>query len=458
LLGDDERPSRAVIGQEPALTAWLRAERPGFQAVVHGELGARDATSAALRFLTAMGSCASTLYLHYPNTSTSRAVSPRRKRRFAARRAEGTIETMLPPTRRPIVDDYDARLALVDRQLGRLVRGVSRRGRLDQTLVIVTSDHGTELWDHGRLGATTLYDELLHVPLVIRFPTVGHRRSVEDLVSSVDLVPTIADVAGRSPSDGSDGGSLHQFDRENAPRPIFALATEADAAAAGAVGQAVRTHTAKLIRRLEDGALEFYDLTADPGERQSLAATAPAARSLIGVLDGIRARLAGTGYQLRLRSHAARPLSYVVSFFRRPRAVLIAVDRLTLEQDDRIVLDPDASGLTWRGILEPRGEDQLRFDVLDAAGAFDVHLAFDERTAPADTLRLGKDGVAARLPIELASPTLLGEPSVDVPPLESREATAAFWHVPAGSLADVGAEEPADEAVRERLRELGYID
>ncbi len=97
------------------------------------------------------------------------------------------------------VDQYDAALRFVDAELGRLFAGLRTRGRFENALIIVTSDHGEEFWEHGGSGhGFTLYDDQLRVPLIVKPPAneVVTVSVPQMLASTVDLAPTILDYAG----------------------------------------------------------------------------------------------------------------------------------------------------------------------------------------------------------------------------------------------------------------------
>jgi arylsulfatase A-like enzyme len=93
---------------------------------------------------------------------------------------------------------YDGAIAYVDDQIGRLLDGLSRLGRREHTIVVVTADHGDEFLDHGGMGhGTTVYGELVRVPLVISAPWIlGAPRRIATLSRHVDLAPTLLDFAG----------------------------------------------------------------------------------------------------------------------------------------------------------------------------------------------------------------------------------------------------------------------
>jgi arylsulfatase len=474
LLGRDGVPSRAIVNN-PYVAAWLRGEQPGFQAVTAGDLDARAITGAALRYLTAAGNCRTALYLHYLDTHTPYHAPPRWARRFVDRKATTTVGLAFDDVtgawqdkyqgadRQRIVDLYDGSIAYTDRELGRLLRGLVRRHRLERTVVIVTADHGEELWDHRKFfHGQSLYDELLHVPLLVRLPDAGHGRVVEDVVGTVDVVPTIAAAMGRTPP-GIDGVGLQPLAAGTAAaegRTVFALVSHAEPRTPER--QAARRKGLKVIRNVSDGSLEVYDLVADPKEKRNLGLAAPGAGELQQALDGFRARLDGKGHQLRLRSRAVGPVRYAVEVSSDPPIPLIAIDRVSLEPMDRIAFKARASAFSLTGTLEPGEQDQVRFDALAAVGVLKIAVTLDRIPAPDGTLRLGAHGKPAGTVVDLADADLAGEPAgVDVapPPNGAPPVTVELWRALAPPIGVDHTTAPAlDDAARERLRQLGYIE
>ena len=95
---------------------------------------------------------------------------------------------------------YDGEVAALDAALRTLFTGLARRGLLDRAVVVVTADHGEEFREHGQLGhGQSLYEELLHVPLVVLAPGAAAGRDVDAPISLVDLAPTLLDLAGVAP-------------------------------------------------------------------------------------------------------------------------------------------------------------------------------------------------------------------------------------------------------------------
>ena len=471
LLGPDRYElSRAVVNN-PHVERWLAGQQPGFRTIVAGEPNARTITSEALRFLSAAGSCRTALYLHYLDTHTPYRSPPRYARRFIDPRAPTTIGLTFDDVTgtwqgrygstdlRRIADLYDGAIAWTDRQLGRLLRGLARRGRLAHTVVVVTADHGEELWDHGWFfHGQSLYDELLHVPLLIHVPGIEGGRTVDELVSTLDILPTVTEAAGFPQPDG-DGRSLLPLMRgiEGAAtqsRSVFATVSLAEPRTPER--QAVRTRDRKLVRNVQDGTLEVYDLTADPRERDNLGAGNPDLPALMEALDAVRLRIADEGYQLRLTSRSTSPIDYRVTLATDPPAPIAASDRLTLESGDRIVIGARSSTLTMLGTLEPGGEDHVRMDILTRSGELKITTAFDGRPAPDDTLRLGSGGRPSGLTVDLTDPALLGEPPTTGIP--SAAAPAAVWLWRSKGLGAATAPPQLDDATRERLRRLGYVE
>jgi arylsulfatase A-like enzyme len=98
---------------------------------------------------------------------------------------------------------YDAEVAYFDACLGRLVAALEQRGLLESTLVVLTSDHGEELFDHGRWGhGYTLYDELLHVPLVVTGPGFPAGRVHAEPMSTASVTSLVLQAAGAPLPDG----------------------------------------------------------------------------------------------------------------------------------------------------------------------------------------------------------------------------------------------------------------
>jgi choline-sulfatase len=105
---------------------------------------------------------------------------------------------------------YDAAISYHDVYFNVIMNGLEQRGLDDDTMVIVTADHGEEFWDHGSVGhGHSLFDELLHVPLLMRVPGVTHAGDrVRTNVGLVDVAPTILEALGIDPPETMTGRSF----------------------------------------------------------------------------------------------------------------------------------------------------------------------------------------------------------------------------------------------------------
>jgi arylsulfatase A-like enzyme len=110
--------------------------------------------------------------------------------------------------RRPAKELYAAEITYQDEQIGRMLGELRKRGVLDDTLVVVTADHGQGLMEHDWAAHRLLYQEQVHVPLIVRVPGAASQPVVRDLVRTTDVFPTILDYLGVAAPAGVDGRSL----------------------------------------------------------------------------------------------------------------------------------------------------------------------------------------------------------------------------------------------------------
>src|SRR6185312_16391794 len=208
---------------------------------------------------------------------------------------------------------YDSGLAYIDEQLSLLLEALESEGLMDDTIVVVTSDHGESFFEHGLVGHSSLYDQDLKVPLIISAPfATAHGRRVGAQVRSVDIAPTLAELAGLAPLTAMDGSSLVPFLRGEA-----APARDAWSYALSTVrGVSLRTASQRKLIAQDTifdpfrGTLEVYDLRRDPGELKNLST---------GVADTVRQGLVravapgSSGLQIRMANAGHGELSGLLS-------------------------------------------------------------------------------------------------------------------------------------------------
>jgi len=195
-------------------------------------------------------------------------------------------------------DLYDAGVAYTDHEFQRLFDGLHERGVTDDLLVILISDHGEEFGEHGAFGHKQVFDEVTHVPLVLNGPMLSIRQErVLDLVSLVDVMPTILDLVDIPIPDQVVGRSLRAAFEEGRAleaRPAYAELIGPDP---GPILSMVREPRRKLTRFVSPFDHEgkrhegpkpkpewhLYDLESDPKETRDLA------RAHTGDLERLRA-------------------------------------------------------------------------------------------------------------------------------------------------------------------------
>lgn len=178
--------------------------------------------------------------------------------------------------RRHILAAYDAGVLSMDESMGHLLEGLRKRGLLDNTLIVLTSDHGEELGEHGRMGwhSHALWDELLLVPLVLAFPGGEHGgRRIAQPVRGVDVLPTILEVLGLDPPGPLDGRSAMPLVRGEPDEPRPAI-SQMDSAAPR-LPTSLRTEHGKLILGAGSRLPRLFNLKSDPEEAHDLAASRP---------------------------------------------------------------------------------------------------------------------------------------------------------------------------------------
>ncbi|MCW5893263.1 MAG: sulfatase [bacterium] len=167
------------------------------------------------------------------------------------------------------VAQYDGAIRYTSDQLTAFFAALRAEGMLDDALVVLMADHGEAFLEHGTLNhSDTLFDELVHVPLLLlRTPSGTPRgRRVAELVGLVDVAPTVLDYVGLSAPPTFQGRSLRPLIEGTAGPGADVVFLE------GPDAIAVRTSRWKVIVDRASDATQVYDLAADPGEQHALPA------------------------------------------------------------------------------------------------------------------------------------------------------------------------------------------
>lgn len=167
---------------------------------------------------------------------------------------------------------YDAETRSMDEAFVTFIDNLKSSGRYDNTIIIVTSDHGEEFGEHGRIGwhSHTLYDELLKVPLLIKLPGSQHAGNrVSGMVRLIDVLPTLIDLLGLPALPSLEGVSLTGAIQSSRSTDLVAVSSLGE-------GEqfAVRNDRWKLYE-IEDEPSRLFDLQADPRETTDVSAAHP---------------------------------------------------------------------------------------------------------------------------------------------------------------------------------------
>jgi arylsulfatase A-like enzyme len=207
-----------------------------------------------------------------------------------------------PETRRWIRELYDAEVRDVDANVGRLLDALQQLGLYDDALILLSSDHGEEFWEHGSQGhGQSLHPELLRVPLIVKLPGLAAHRRVSAPVTTMSVAPTILElcrIAVRANDLSAPG--LEPLTR---PEPSAVSLPPVVSGVVWTEGpfvgeqQAVGFDDFRYITAQIAGEEELFDRRIDPGEQRSVAGTAP------GPVETARRLLAENARQARaLRS------------------------------------------------------------------------------------------------------------------------------------------------------------
>jgi arylsulfatase A-like enzyme len=178
-----------------------------------------------------------------------------------------SVDRKSPADLRHVSDLYDAGIREVDTALAGFFARFRELGLAANTVLVLISDHGEEFLEHGGFNHNSVYQEVLHVPLILRLPGAGFGGTrVGARVRLIDLMPTLLALAGLPSPPHAQGESLIPLYAGAGPkRDRFAFSEWRNG------GQrALQTESWKYVERL--GRDELYDLATDPGEKRSLAA------------------------------------------------------------------------------------------------------------------------------------------------------------------------------------------
>ncbi len=247
---------------------------------LHGEgdrpsklVEAAKVVDAALGWIDSRRGLPAFLYVHTMDPHVPYAPPPPFDRKFPPHPVEGhpgvdpRTDAKEPADRERLIAQYDGDIAYGDQEFGRFVAALKERGLYQRATIIFLSDHGEEFLDHGKwLHGRSVFDELIRVPLLVKFPDQrdGGQR-VAEMVQVVDVVPTLLAGEGLPVPNPPviAGRPLQNVIAGGAPEPPAV----SEISHRGNVAFGMRTAQDKYIRRFSPAEDELYfDLLRDPKE------------------------------------------------------------------------------------------------------------------------------------------------------------------------------------------------
>jgi arylsulfatase A-like enzyme len=174
--------------------------------------------------------------------------------------------------------NYDGQVAAMDQALGELIDALKARGRYENALIIVTSDHGELLGEHGYVGhmGRMLYEPLLHVPMVAKFPGAARPRGrVDSPVQNLDVTPTVLREAGVAVPAEVQGQPLREVQHPTMAEEDINPFLVADYGEAYNRAMRVFIDGSWKLISTSKGQRMLFDLSQDPQEANDLAAAQP---------------------------------------------------------------------------------------------------------------------------------------------------------------------------------------
>ncbi len=182
-----------------------------------------------------------------------------------------------------LTKEYEGEIRFVDSQIGRLFQGMKELGLYEETLIVVTADHGESFGEHNLLEhGRALYEELVRVPLIIKFPSWDHRHGlIKGMVSTISIMPTILHYLDCPIPDTVQYGTLEE------KKSLLAAEISRDASWINMYGsrydvdrQAVYDGDYKLIWN-SNGVMELYNIRNDPAEDVNLYGKMPEVEQIL---------------------------------------------------------------------------------------------------------------------------------------------------------------------------------
>jgi arylsulfatase A-like enzyme len=357
-----------------------------------------------------------------------------------------------PLDRERLIAQYDGEIAYGDQEFGRFVRELKALGLYDRALILFLADHGEEFLDHGKwLHGRTLFDELIRIPLIVKFP--GSRdagRRVAEQVQTLDVMPTILRELGL-PVPAPPvilGHPLQDVARGGAPEPPAI----SEISHRGFVAYGMRTRGDKYVHRFSPEQDELYfDLAADP--REGASRLAEGGERVRQMRAGIEAAMVSDPYRRHLRFTGAS--EYALSLT--TSGWIQGAEPIGFGPGDNYAVEDGGRRLEVRLRARPGQHKEVAFAMRPFGAPVSLAGTRDGRPLRPADLQIAEQGfspdaVPLRLPEVESEAEVERNTNMLAPPRQPRDGVL-FWltALPGRGVIDFDAD------TRERLKALGYL-
>lgn len=350
-----------------------------------------------------------------------------------------------------LIAQYDGEIAYGDREFGRFVSELKRRGLYDRALMVFMGDHGEEFLDHGQFThGKTVFDELIHIPMIVKFPGLrdGGQR-VRQQVQEVDVLPTVLQEVSLPVPPTIAGHPLQPVLAGGAPEPPAV----SEISHRGYVAHGMRTSRDKYVQRFSPEEDELYfDLKQDPKEKTStLAANRERADRL---KSAVEAAMVADPFRHNLRAEGGG--AYVLKL--RTGGWIEGVEAKGFGPEDHYEIQGNGRKLALRLRPRPGAPRDVAFGVRPMGAPVYLEGTRDGRPLRATDVTIAEEAEhPPEVPFRLPEVDPRGDTdderfdNVFAPP-HGNPAGLQLWLTGTRKLL------PMDEAARERLCALGYIN
>jgi len=357
---------------------------------------------------------------------------------------------------------YDGEIAYTDAVLRRLAADLKERGLWDNTLLVITSDHGEQLKDHGGWGhAGNLFPEVLRVPLIVKLP--GQARGgqrLSGMASGVDIMPTILgavgapvpedlagiDLLGSSEETGRTGRSFHFAELWGWASPPH-RSNHLSVISERFQYISIRRGDGTTIERL-------FDLQEDPAAQRDLVAGEPEAVKKYARM--VRDRYDQRGYTIAANGDEGEV--YTFSGTVQSEAPIVAVEGLRTEEEDSFELDPGKHLLRFE-LTVANDDDVLRFETEPSNAPVTITVEYKGGKQLPEHVFLGLRKVPAKeLPVTVPATRCEVDSDFGIAPnyFLGKQPGLYIWRQGISSKPEEPEARPDEETLR-RLKDLGYL-